>query len=57
LQLPKGAVRTGLNLKENPTLLGKQVILYGNLEKYFGVAGVKGVSYAECDDKQFGTKP
>ena len=57
VQLPKGAIRTGLNLKENPGLLGKQVILYGNLEKYFGAAGIKSVSYAECNGNSIGTKP
>ncbi len=57
VQLPNNDVRAGLNLKDNPAVLGKQVILYGNLEKYFGAAGVKSVSYAECDGKQFGTKP
>lgn len=57
VQLPTGAVRTGLNLKDNPSLIGKQVILYGNLEKYFGVAGMKSVSYAECDGKEIGSKP
>lgn len=57
VQLPSGAVRTGLNLKDNPTLIGKEVILYGNLEKYFGVAGVKSVSYAECNGAKLGTQP
>lgn len=57
VQLPNNPVRTGLNLKDNPSFLGKQVLLYGNLEKYFSVAGVKSVTYAECDGKFFGTKP
>jgi hypothetical protein len=57
VQLPSGALRTGLNLPENPTMLGKEVLLYGSLEGYFSVAGVKGATYAEADGKVFGTKP
>ena len=57
VQLPNNAVRTGLNLQDNPTFYGKQVLLYGNLEKYFGAAGVKGVTYAECESQTFGTNP
>lgn len=45
--LPTGAVRNALNLNENPELLGAQVVLYGSLEKYFGVAGLKNVSKYE----------
>lgn len=44
VQLPVGAVRTALNLKEHPELLGQVVSVYGSLEKYFGVAGVKNTS-------------
>ena len=44
IQLPKGDVRDGLNLKENPTNLGKTVVLFGSLNKYFGVPGVKSVT-------------
>ena len=57
VQLPNNAVRTGLNLQDNPKYYGKQVMLYGNLEKYFGAAGVKGVTYAECDGDTMGSKP
>ena len=57
VQLPSGALRTGLNLPENPSMHGKEVILYGSLEGYFGAAGVKNASYAEADGKVFGTKP
>lgn len=41
VQLPKGDVRTGLNLVDNPTVLGKTVALYCTIEKYFSVAGLK----------------
>lgn len=44
VQLPSGDVRTALNLQNNPSNLGKEVLLKGNLEKYFGVAGVKTVT-------------
>lgn len=43
--LPSGSqVRTNLNLKDNATNLGKTVWVYGTIEKYFGVAGVKNVT-------------
>lgn len=57
VQLPNNAVRTSLNLQDNPSFYGKQVLLYGNLEKYFGTAGVKGVTYAECEGQTIGTAP
>lgn len=44
VQLPAGDVRTALNLKDNPDNLGKTVWLYGTLETYFTVAGVKNVT-------------
>lgn len=44
VQLPAGNLRTELNLVDNPSNLGKQVTIKGNLEKYFGVAGLKGAS-------------
>ena len=43
--LPSGSqVRTDLNLKDNVTNLGKTVWVYGTIEKYFGVPGVKNVT-------------
>ena len=57
VQLPSGAVRTGLNLQDNPGNLGKQVLLNGNIEKYFGATGVKTVKYAEINGTSIGTKP
>ena len=57
VQLPSGAIRTGLNLKDNPTNYKKEVILYGNIEKYFGVTGIKSVTFAILDGKEIGTKP
>ena len=57
VQLPSGALRTGLNLPENPDMYGKEILIYGSLEKYFGAAGIKTPSYAVVDGKEFGTKP
>lgn len=44
VQLPSGAVRSALNLVENPGNYKKFVTLTGSLEKYFGVAGLKSVT-------------
>ena len=57
VQLPSGALRTGLNLVENPDMLGQKVLIYGSLEAYFGAAGVKSPSYAKVGDKKFGIDP
>ena len=57
VQLPSGALRTGLNLVENPDMLGQKVLLYGSLETYFGAPGIKNPSYAKVGDKAFGIDP
>ena len=57
IQLPNGAVREGLNLATNPGNLGQEVLLYGTLEKYFRVPGVKNVTYAEINGNGIGTDP
>lgn len=44
VQLPSGAIRTGLNLKDNPDNLGKQVLLRGDYTKYFARRGLKNTS-------------
>lgn len=36
--------RKALNIVDNPENVGKTVWIYGNIEKYFSVAGVKGTS-------------
>ena len=41
VQLPAGNVRTDLNLWQNPDVLGHQVILGGDIIKYFGQIGIK----------------
>lgn len=49
--LPTGEVRAALNLKDNAANVGKEVWLYGTIEKYFSVAGVKNVSDFSFDGK------
>lgn len=43
VQLPKGAARDALNLKDNPENKGKLVVVKGNLTAYFGAPGLKNV--------------
>ena len=57
VQLPSGDLRNGLNLQDNPSLLGKEIIIYGQLATYFGVSGLKSPKYAEAGGKSFGKKP
>ena len=57
VQLPSGALRTGLNLVENPDMLGQKILIYGSLEAYFGAPGIKNPSYAKVGDKAFGIDP
>lgn len=49
VQLPAGDVRNAVNLKDNPGNLGKEVLLKGNLEAYFGAKGLKSVSAYKID--------
>ena len=57
VQLPSGDLRNGLNLKDNPSLLGKEIIIYGQLANYFSVPGIKSPKYAEAGGNSFGKKP
>lgn len=57
VQLPAGDIRSALDLFANPTLLGQKVELYGSLEKYFGVTGMKSTSCAIIGDKVIGKDP
>ena len=47
VQLPSGAIRTALNLVDNPGNYKKQVKITGSVEKYFKVAGLKTVTAYE----------
>ncbi len=49
VQLPSGEIRTALNIVDNPSNIGKKVKVYGSLEKYCGVEGVKSLIKAEID--------
>lgn len=44
IQLPSGAVRNALNLKDNPSNLGKEVCLYGYIDKYLGIPGMRSIA-------------
>ena len=49
IQLPSGAVRTALNLQDNPGNLGAEVLLYGDVMKYCGGPGLKNTSKYEIN--------
>ncbi len=58
VQLPLGALRTGLNLKDVKVNIGKEVTLYGSLEAYFSKPGLKSPTYyALTNGTTGGTKP
>lgn len=44
VQLPKGDVRTAVNVKDHPENVGKKVQLTGTLELYFSSPGLKSVT-------------
>ena len=44
VELPKGDVRTALNLVDNSTNLGKKLTIKCNIETYFSIVGLKGTS-------------
>ena len=47
VQLPSGAVRNALNVVDNAGNVGKEVLVFGNIQKYCQVAGVKNVTQYE----------
>ena len=51
--IPAGDLRSVLGIATNPGNVGREVMVYGTLEKYFSVAGVKSVS----DYKWLGDEP
>lgn len=57
VQLPTGAIRSALELSAHPQLFKKQVILYGSIETYFGVPGLKSTSWARIEGSDYGTDP
>nr|WP_321408700.1 DUF5689 domain-containing protein [uncultured Carboxylicivirga sp.] len=44
VQLPSGDIRTALNLVDNGSNLGKEVLVLGSLEYYYGFKGVKSLT-------------
>lgn len=56
VQLPVGELRTVLN-PSNPQNIGAKVTVYGSLETYFGVTGMKSTSWARINDTEVGVDP
>ena len=48
--------RADFALDANPGMLGKEVIMTGQLTKYFGVPGIKNLTYIEANGKSVGNK-
>ena len=57
VQLPSGDVRSALNLADHPENIGKEVMLYGTMERYYGGSGVKSVTAAILDEQEIGQMP
>ena len=51
VQLPAGAVRSALNIKDNPDNYHRELLIYATLDKYFAVAGLKTPSDFEIGKK------
>ncbi len=49
IALPSGNIRDELNLQDHPENFGKLVTLCGSYEAYFGVAGLKSISWYQFD--------
>ncbi len=43
VQLPPNEIRDNLNVRDRPSNLGRKIIIYGNIETYFGLIGMKNV--------------
>ena len=54
VQLPTGEIRDNLSLKDNPAMLGQEVLLYGSFDAYFGVSGLKDTGCAYVGDTKYG---
>ena len=57
VQLPAGDIRNALELSAHPNYLKKEVLLYGSLEAYFGVPGLKSTSWGSIEGTTFGKDP
>ena len=55
VQLPNGEIRTALNVKDNPSNVGKELLVYGHILKYMSKTGVKNVSDYVLDGEEYTT--
>lgn len=44
IELPKGEIRDAINLRDHPYLKGKELLIEGNIEKYYNKLGLKSPS-------------
>lgn len=51
VQLPAGALRVAINLKDNPKNLAAPIVVHGALTKYNGMAGIKTIDQAWINGK------
>lgn len=50
VQLPTGEIRDGINLVDNPSLLGRKISLRGDIvEAYYGIPGIKNITEYELN--------
>ena len=57
VQLPPGEIRNALELSAHPEFMKQEVLLFGSIESYFGVPGMKNTSWARLGDKEYGKDP
>lgn len=57
VQLPSGDIRNALELSAHPELLKQEVLLFGFIERYFNVPGMKSTSWARLGGKEYGKDP
>ena len=50
-------IRSNLNMTDHAENLKKEVLLYGDIETYFGTTGLKNTTYAKIGDTEYGKKP
>lgn len=57
VNLPSGAIRTAVNLKDNPDNFGKIVTMKGTIRKYFNIPGVRDLTEATVEGEGSGDTP
>lgn len=57
VQLPAGDIRNALELSAHHELLKQEVLLFGSIERYFNVPGMKSTSWARVGEKEYGKDP